>query len=176
MINLEKYAQYAIAIAARFKSGLGRLSEKVTVKVKPEDVPLNLRAQDVSTHSMTLSWSPPIRLNPTSYKISFDAIKEFVDSQGITQTQIVPKREIILKHHVKSHTINELSPFTTYSVNVSAIPADYSYKPPTKITVTTQMAAPQPMVKPDFYGVVNGECAETLLTLFDLVPNVINSH
>jgi netrin-G3 ligand len=36
---------------------------------------------------------------------------------------------------------------------VSAIPKDRSYRPPAKITVTTQMAAPQPMVKPDFYGV-----------------------
>ncbi|XP_054741677.1 tyrosine-protein phosphatase Lar isoform X1 [Anastrepha obliqua] len=157
LVNLEKFAQYAVAIAARFKNGLGRLSEKVTVKIKPEDVPLNLRAHDVSTHSMTLSWSPPIRLNPINYKISFDAMKVFVDSQGFTQTQIVQKRDIILKHYVKSHTINELSPFTTYNVNVSAIPSDYSYRPPTKITVTTQMAAPQPMVKPDFYGVVNGE-------------------
>ncbi|XP_067620711.1 tyrosine-protein phosphatase Lar isoform X3 [Eurosta solidaginis] len=157
LLNLEKFAQYAVAIAARFKNGLGRLSEKVTVKIKPEDVPLNLRAHDVSTHSMTLSWSPPIRLNPINYKISFDAMKVFVDSQGFTQTQIVTKREIILKHFQKTHTINELSPFTTYNVNVSAIPSDYSYRPPTKITVTTQMAAPQPMVKPDFYGVVNGE-------------------
>ncbi|XP_064554283.1 tyrosine-protein phosphatase Lar isoform X3 [Drosophila montana] len=157
LVNLEKFAQYAVAIAARFKNGLGRLSEKVTVRIKPEDVPLNLRAHDVSTHSMTLSWSPPIRLNPVNYKISFDAMKVFVDSQGFSQTQTVPKREIILKHFVKTHTINELSPFTTYNVNVSAIPSDYSYRPPTKITVTTQMAAPQPMVKPDFYGVVNGE-------------------
>ncbi|XP_037912845.1 tyrosine-protein phosphatase Lar isoform X5 [Hermetia illucens] len=157
LVNLEKFAQYAIAIAARFKSGLGRLSEKITVKIKPEDVPLNLRAHDVSTHSMTLSWSPPIRLNPINYKISFDAVKVFVDSQGFSQTQIVPKREMMLKQHIKTHTINELSPFTTYNVNVSAIPPDYSYRPPTKITVTTQMAAPQPMVKPDFYGVVNGE-------------------
>ena len=47
----------------------------------------------------------------------------------------------------------DLSPFTTYHVNVSAIPKDRSYRPPAKITVTTQMAAPQPMVKPDFYGV-----------------------
>lgn len=163
LVNLEKFAQYAIAIAARFKNGLGRLSEKVTVKVKPEDVPLNLRAHDVSTHSMTLSWAPPIRLNPVNYKISFDAIKEFVDSQGITQTQNVIRREIILKHHIKSHTINELSPFTTYFVNVSAIPTDYSYKPPTKITVTTQMAAPQPMVKPDFYGVINSEEIQVIL-------------
>ena len=97
-----------------------------------------------------------------------------------------------------------MSPFTTYHVNVSAIPEDRSYRPPAKITVTTQvfccidvisnmitiigghishlvmvfvigidipvtmkfmiiifiinittiqMAAPQPMVKPDFFGV-----------------------
>lgn len=169
LVNLEKFAQYAIAIAARFKTsdknqyGLGRLSEKVTVKVKPEDVPLSLRAHDVSTHSMTLSWSPPIRLNPVNYKISFDAIKEFVDSQGITQTQTIPRREIVLKHHVVSHTINELSPFTTYNVNVSAIPSDFTYRPPTKITVTTQMAAPQPMVQPDFYGVVNEEEIQVIL-------------
>lgn len=157
LVNLEKYAQYAIAVAARMKNGLGRLSEKVLVKVKPEDVPLKLRAHDVTTHSMTLSWSPPIRLNPSKYKISFDAIKEFVDSQGITQTQNIPRVVITLGNDVKSHTINELSPFTTYNVNVSAIPSDNSYRPPTKITVTTQMAAPQPMVQPDFYGVVNSE-------------------
>ncbi|CAH2005148.1 unnamed protein product [Acanthoscelides obtectus] len=119
--------------------------QTVTVKVKPEDVPLNLRAHDVTTHSMTLSWSPPIRLNPVKYKIAYDAIKEFVDSQGITQTQIIPKLEIALSSDVRSYTINELSPFTTYSVNVSAVPADNSYLPPTKVTVTTQMAAPQPM-------------------------------
>lgn len=163
LLNLEKFAQYAIAIAALYKNGPGRLSEKVTVKVKPEDVPLNLRAHDVSTHSMTLQWAPPIRLNPVNYKISFDAVKEFVDSQGIPQKQILPKREIVLKSHTTGHTIGELSPFTTYFVNVSAIPTDYSYKPPTKITVTTQMAAPQPMVQPDFYGVVNGEEIQVIL-------------
>lgn len=161
LVNLEKFAQYAVAIAARMKYDndirLGRLSEKVTVKVKPEDVPLNLRAHDVTTHSMTLSWTPPIRLNPINYKISYDAVKAFVDSQGITQTQNIPRVEILLKHTERSHTINELSPFTTYNVNVTAIPPDYTYRPPTKITVTTQMAAPQPMVKPDFYGVFNDE-------------------
>ncbi|KAL0270992.1 UNVERIFIED_CONTAM: hypothetical protein PYX00_008241 [Menopon gallinae] len=163
LVNLEKFAQYAIAVAARTKTGFGRLSEKVTVKVKPEDVPLNLRAHDVSTHSMTLSWSPPIRLNPINYKISFDAVKEFVDSQGVTQTQNVVRRHITLQPNVRSHTINDLSPFTTYHVNVSATPADEKYRPPTKITVTTQMAAPQPMVKPDFYGVVNGEEIQVIL-------------
>lgn len=163
LVNLEKFAQYAVAVAARLKNGLGRLSEKVTVKVKPEDVPLNLKAHDVTTHSMTLSWNPPIRLNPVGYKISFDAVKEFVDSQGITQTQNVPRVEIELGAEEKSHTINVLSPFTTYNVNVSAVPTDGTYRPPTKITVTTQMAAPQPMVKPDFYGVVNGEEIQVIL-------------
>ncbi|XP_059488383.1 tyrosine-protein phosphatase Lar-like [Neocloeon triangulifer] len=163
LTSLEKYAQYALAVAARTKTGLGRLSEKITVKVKPEDVPLNLRAQDVTTHSMTLTWSPPIRLNPINYKISFDASKEFVDSQGITQTQTIPRRTILLEATARSYTINELSPFTTYSVNVSAIPSDRQYTPPTKIAVTTQMAAPQPMVKPDFYGVLNSEEIQVIL-------------
>ncbi|XP_045766838.1 tyrosine-protein phosphatase Lar isoform X5 [Maniola jurtina] len=155
--NLEKFAEYAIAVAAKTADGLGRLSEKVTVKVKPEEVPLHLRAQDVSTHSMTLSWSPPLRLNPDSYKISYNAIKEFVDSLGMTQTQEIPKRDIVVKHDITSYSINDLSPFTTYNVNISAIPNDKSYRPPTTITVTTQMAAPKPMVKPDFYGVVDNE-------------------
>ncbi|KAG8254778.1 hypothetical protein J6590_005343 [Homalodisca vitripennis] len=163
LVNLEKYAQYAIAVAARTKNGKGRLSEKVTVKVKPEDVPLSLRAHEVSTHSMTLTWAPPIRLNPNNYKISYDAVKEFVDSQGITQTQVVPRRTVLLDPDTRSHTINELSPFTTYNVNVSAIPSDHTYRPPTRITVTTQMAAPQPMVKPDFYGVVSGEEIQVIL-------------
>ncbi|XP_076680114.1 tyrosine-protein phosphatase Lar isoform X4 [Andrena cerasifolii] len=163
LVNLEKFTQYAITVAARYKSGLGRLSEKVTVKVKPEDVPLNLRAPDSSTHSMTLSWTPPIRLNPMNYKVSFDAVKEFVDSQGITQTQIVPRRQILLDPSVTTTTINELQPFTTYNVNVSAVPRDGQYRPPAKITVTTQMAAPKPMVKPDFYGVANGEEIQVIL-------------
>lgn len=158
LLNLEKYATYAVAVAARYKNNLiGRLSDKVTVKVWPEDVPLNLRAPEVSTHSMTLSWSPPIKLNPIKYKISYDAIKEFVDSQGMTQTQIVPRRSLELDATIVVAEVKDLQPFTTYNVNVSAVPADGSYRPPSKITVTTQMAAPKPMVGPAFYGVVNGE-------------------
>lgn len=184
LANLEKMAQYAIAVAARIDNvniiillyflttldlfskyfinlymyqlqGFGRLSEKITVIVKPDEVPLNLRASEVSTHSMTLSWTPPIKLNPIGYKISFNAVKEFRDSQGVTQLQLVPVRVIELDRYVLSHTIDELSPFISYAVNVSAVPSDRSYRPPSRITVTTQMAAPQPMVKPDFFGVVN---------------------
>lgn len=38
---------------------------------------------------------------------------------------------------------------TVHDSSVSAVPSDNSYRPPAKITATTQMAAPQPMVKPD---------------------------
>ncbi|XP_023318195.1 tyrosine-protein phosphatase Lar isoform X3 [Trichogramma pretiosum] len=163
LLNLEKYATYAVAVAARYKTNLGRLSVKTTVKVWPEDVPLQLRAPEVSTHSMVLSWTTPLKLNPINYKISFDAVKEFVDSQGMTQTQIVPRRTILLDANTLSTEVKDLQPFTTYNVNVSAVPPDQKYRPPSKITVTTQMAAPKPMVGPAFYGVVNGEEIQVIL-------------
>ena len=102
---------------------------------------------------MTLSWGPPIHLTPIEYKISYNAYKEFVDAQGVTQNAQIPTESISVSFKTTQYVIKELSPFTTYHVNVSAIPRDRSYRPPAKITVTTQMAAPQPMVKPDFYGV-----------------------
>ena len=76
-----------------------------------------------------------------------------MDAQGVTQAVRIPKITILVSHKTTEYTIKDLSPFTTYHVNVSAIPEDRSYRPPAKITVTTQMAAPQPMVKPDFFGV-----------------------
>lgn len=163
------------------------MSEKITVKVRPEDVPLDLRAKDVTTHSMILTWSPPIKLNPINYQVSgivrrrtvvvyrtrasvfyapvcgcmfqvsYDAFKEFVDSQGVTQSQPVPRKVLTFSPHIESTHIENLSPFTTYNINVTAKAADTDYRPPTRITVTTQMAAPLPMVKPDFYGVTNEE-------------------
>ena len=57
-----KIFQYSVAVAARTIDGsLGRLSQRVAVKVKPEDVPLNLRGEGVTTHTMRLTWGPPIR-------------------------------------------------------------------------------------------------------------------
>ena len=153
VVNLERDARYSIAVAARTHDGLGRLSQKINEKVKPQDVVLNLRAPEVTTHTMTLSWGQPIRLTPINYKISYNAYKEFVDAQGITQSAKVPTITILVSPTTQEYKIKDLSPFTTYHVNVSAIPSDRSYRPPAKITVTTQMAAPQPMVKPDFYGV-----------------------
>ena len=76
-----------------------------------------------------------------------------MDAQGVTQTVRIPKITILVSHNTLEYTIKDLSPFTTYHVNVTAVPEGRSYRPPAKITVTTQMAAPQPMVKPDFFGV-----------------------
>lgn len=81
----------------------------------------------------------------------------------ILQVQTIPRKEILLDPQVLRSTIDDLQPFTTYNVNVSAVPQDGSYKPPAKITVTTQMAAPKPMVEPDFYGVANGEDIQVIL-------------
>lgn len=133
------------------------------MKTSPEDVPMDLRAPETSTHSMLLTWSRPNKLNPVSYKISYDATKEFFDSQGRLFNHTVSRRVIYVDHTKLSKDIPDLMPFTTYNVNVSAVPLDESYRPPAKITVTTQMAAPKPMVKPDFYGVVNGEEIHVIL-------------
>ena len=55
-----------MAVAARtIDDSLGRLSQRVAVKVKPEDVPLNLRGEGVTTHTMRLTWGPPIRYHNT---------------------------------------------------------------------------------------------------------------
>ncbi|KAF4525355.1 hypothetical protein B566_EDAN007837 [Ephemera danica] len=84
--NLEKFSQYAIAVAARTK------------------------------------------------QIALEATKQFVDAQGITQTAVVPKRTIMLDYNTLNHLVGDLSPFTTYSVNVSAVPSDLTYRPPARIT------------------------------------------
>ncbi|CAL4067269.1 unnamed protein product, partial [Meganyctiphanes norvegica] len=85
--------------------------------------------------------------------VTYSAVKEFVDAQGVTQVQRVKIKTRIVNKRTYSYIIEDLRPFTTYTVNVTAVPPTQEYRPPAKITVTTQMAAPQPMVKPDFYGV-----------------------
>jgi netrin-G3 ligand len=72
LINLEKHSQYTVIVCAKTKSGLGKVSEKVIVKLKPEEVPLQLTADDLSTHSMTLKWARPVRLNPIEYRVSYN--------------------------------------------------------------------------------------------------------
>lgn len=74
------------------------------------------------------------------FQITYSAIKEFVDAQGVTQVQSVAKVTHRVNNRKYSYIIEELRPFTTYTVNVTAVPQTSEYRPPAKITVTTQMA------------------------------------
>ncbi|CAG0919767.1 unnamed protein product [Notodromas monacha] len=152
--NLERHTSFAINVAAKTKEGyLGRLSETITVKTKPQDVPMWLVADSVSTHTMDIRWEAPRVMTPMQYRIAFDAVKEFVDAGGMTQRRKIPARVMLVGPDVYSKHIEDLTPFTTYSVNVTAIPKDSSFRPPARIQVTTMMAAPKTMVKPDSLGV-----------------------
>ncbi|XP_055940735.1 tyrosine-protein phosphatase Lar-like isoform X5 [Argiope bruennichi] len=156
LTGLDSHAMYAIRVAARTRTDLGRLSELITVRVAPTDVPTQLRAQDVTTHSMSLSWRRPSKLDPIKYKISYGAHKEFYDSQGNLQKLPIPTHTVFVDASTTNYSVDNLMPFTSYQVNITAVPADETFRPPAKITVTTAMAAPKPMVKPDSFGVKNG--------------------
>ncbi|XP_022247809.1 tyrosine-protein phosphatase Lar-like isoform X3 [Limulus polyphemus] len=151
---LDSHATYSIRVAAYTKpERLGHLSEVITVTIVPTDVPTQLRAHGVTTHSMILSWRHPQKLNPIQYKVSFGAHKEFHDSQRVLQTLTIPTQAIFIESNRTEYKIDDLMPFTTYQVNITAIPPEGSYRPPAKISVTTARAAPKPMVKPDTVGV-----------------------
>ena len=152
LAKLESNISYAILVAARTKYGLGQASQKIIVETRPKNVVLSLRAIDVSTHTMELSWFPPLSITPINYKISYNAKKEFIDAQGVVQNLQIENIYILVAPTKKSYKINDLAPFTTYHVNVTAIPSDRTYRPSAKITVTTQMAAPPPMHRVDFSG------------------------
>lgn len=145
MYNLDRHAVYAIQVAARTNVSIGELSAAITVKADPVDVVKDLRAHSVSTHSVTLSWKRPFRLDPIGYKISYSTVKEFRDSQGQHQTQVIPPNTFEADSDATQYTLHDLSPFTSYQINVTAIPESYGIRPPAKITVTTAMAG-------TFYG------------------------
>lgn len=72
--------------------------------------------------------------------MTYSAVKEFVDAQGVTQVQKISVTTKIVNKRKHSFIIEDLRPFTTYTVNVTAVPQTQEYRPPAKITVTTQMA------------------------------------
>lgn len=157
LTGLKPNAMYAIRVAAYTNHGLGRLSEIITLRVTPVDVPLSLKATDITTHTMTLEWRQPTKLNPIKYKITYEAHKEFFDGQNILRIHNYPPKIIEVNSSVTSATIDNLEPFTSYQVNVSAIPPDNSYRSPARKIVTTARAAPKPMAKPDFLEVVKDQ-------------------
>lgn len=149
LTGLEIKTMYAIRVAAFTNQSLGRLSELITVRTDPTDVPLNLQSTKVTTHTMTLNWKAPKKLEPVKYKITYGAHKEFYDNQGLLQRLSINPETIFVSSDTTELSITRLIPFTTYQVNVTAISSDEQFRPAAKLIVTTAMAAPKPMVKPD---------------------------
>lgn len=73
-------------------------------------------------------------------QITYNAFKEFVDAQGVTQVDRIETVTKIINGRTYSYILEDLRPFTTYTVNVTAVPPTSEYRPPAKISVTTQMA------------------------------------
>ena len=72
--------------------------------------------------------------------MTYSAYKEFVDARGVTQVHQFTTKPKLVGPRQYSYVIEDLMPFTTYFVNVTAVPAAKEYRPPARITVTTQMA------------------------------------
>lgn len=155
--SLKSSTMYAIRVAAYTNQGIGRLSELITARTTPTEVPINLRAKDVSTHTITLTWRQPTVLNPVGYVISYGAHKEFYDSQGLLQYISIEPISISVNSSVFEYTLEDLIPCTSYQVNVTGVPPDGSFRPPAKKYVTTEIAAPKPMVRPDEIGIQDGK-------------------
>ena len=86
-----------MAVAARtIDDSLGRLSQRVAVKVKPEDVPLNLRGEGVTTHTMRLTWGPPIRYYNTDIRDRNMIYKRLIEI-GLSDENIFHRGENIIQ-------------------------------------------------------------------------------
>ncbi|XP_028966965.1 tyrosine-protein phosphatase Lar [Galendromus occidentalis] len=155
--GLERDTVYAIRVAAYQKTGtsdvtIGKLSQQITVRTVPTEVVTQLRAFGITTHGFILCWRPPTHVEFIKFNISYSAQKEFVDSQGDRQELPIPAQNVLLDAGTVNYSISALMPFTTYKVNVTALARSGVYRPPAKISVTTAMAAPKPLVKPDSLG------------------------
>lgn len=163
LTDLVKNTTYMITVAAITDSGLHYYPQERSVTVILEEIPMNVRVSDITTDSMVLLWSPPIRLSTKYYKISYDAIKDYIDSDGIRQYYVLDKTETLIDHHLTSFELVDLMPYTNYFVNISGVPADYSYRPPARINARTEVGAPGPMQKPIINGIIHGDNIQVLL-------------
>ncbi|KAB0801991.1 hypothetical protein PPYR_04177 [Photinus pyralis] len=154
---------YFIAVAAKSDSGIRYFVQECSVTVVLEEVPMDPKVTDITADSMVLEWSPPLRLFPKYYKISYDALKDYIDSDGIRQHYALDKTEIVIDHHLTSYELVDLMPYTNYFVNISAVPVDLSYRPAVRVNARTEIGAPGSMQKPTIYGIIHGDNIQVLL-------------
>lgn len=151
--NLIERSQYEARVCAFSSSTSGKLSHSVNFRTFPDDVPYDLKVSDLTTHSVKISWRPPLELSPSKYKISYDAPeKYFLDNKGIKQLLSIPMKVLMSTTNNTQVVIDDLMPFTRYRINVTAVPSKDVFTPPASIHVTTAMAAPKPLIEPTLVG------------------------
>lgn len=162
--NLVDHSTYEVRVCAISTNFIGKLSNSVRFRTIPEEVPYDLKATDITTHSVKISWKPPLEFVPSKYKITYDAPeKSFLDEKGNKQTKILPLRTLTTTD--VQMAITDLRPYTKYRINVTAIPSKEVFRPPVTVTVTTAMAAPKSLNEPTLIGAINAREFELFLPL-----------
>lgn len=150
--NLIENNFYEVRVCAVSVNFSGKLSNSVRFRTLPEEVPYDLKIQDITTHSAKITWKPPLEMIPSKYKITYDAEKIFLDNKGKKQFLPVPARTLTTTKDQQSIIVYDLLPYTKYRVNVTAVPSKEVFRPPATVHITTAMAAPKQMNEPTLIG------------------------
>lgn len=163
--NLIENSIYEVRVCAVGVNFSGKLSSSVIFRTLPDEVPYDLKTLDLTTHSVNITWKPPLELVPSKYKITYDAPeKHFTDNKGVRKIVSIPAKTLTTTNtHIH---IRDLIPFTKYRINVTAVPSKEAFRPPVTVHITTSMAAPKPMNEPTLIGpTANGREFEIYLPL-----------
>lgn len=154
--NLAENSDYEVRVCAVSINFSGKLSASRRFRTLPEEVPYDLKSLDLTTHSVKLTWKPPLELVPSRYKVTYDAPeKNFLDNKGVRQQLSIPSRTLYTSNNNTQIVIDDLMPYTKYRINVTAVPSKEDFRPPVTIQITTAMAAPKPMSEPTLSGITN---------------------
>lgn len=163
--NLLENGQYEVRVCAVGVNFSGKLSNSVEFRSLPEEVPYDLRASNLTTHSVKINWRQPLELVPSKYKITYDSPeKHYLDNKNIRQQISIPPKT--LYSTTTQVTISDLKPYTKYRINVTAVPSKEAFRPPVTVHITTALAAPKSMNEPTIIGLSqNGREYELFLPL-----------
>lgn len=163
--NLNENSNYVVRVCSvRLDGHIGKLSEAVRFVTRPLEVPYDLKAISITTQSAVITWKPPIDMIASKFKISYDAKKEFYDSEGKLQHLLIPKQTRVINATETNIQVGDLKPYTRYRFNVTALDTKEQFRPPASINVTTPMAAPKPIDAPELHGLTNNGYLVTLPT------------
>lgn len=165
--NLVENSEYEVRVCAVSVNFSGKLSPSKRFRTLPEEVPYDLRTLELTTHSVKLTWKPPLDLVPSKYRVTYDAPeKSFLDNKGVRQQLSIPPRTLYTNNTSTQIVIYDLMPYTKYRINVTAVPSKEEFKPPVTVQITTSMAAPKQMSEPTLFGISNnGREIEVFLPL-----------